>query len=225
MLDFAHARRRMVEMQLARRGLSDARVLDAMRTVAREEFVDESLKAFAYEDCALPVGHGQTISQPYIVALMAEKAEIAPENTVLEIGTGTGYAAAVISLLARRVHTVERIAALVEEAEERFKRLGYDNIEVRVGDGTNGWAQAAPFDAILVTAGGPSIPQALKQQLIVGGHLIMPVGSAAWQRLLRVTRTAADSYEETDLGAVRFVPLIGKHAWLSWRRDRSDPPD
>jgi protein-L-isoaspartate(D-aspartate) O-methyltransferase len=165
----------MVDRQIARRGVRDRHVLDAVRDVPREAFVDEELSEFAYEDGALPVAEGQTISQPYIVALMIEAAELRPGERALEIGAGSGYAAAVMSRIAESVHAIERHAALSKEAQARFDRLGYDNITLRTGDGTRGWPEAAPFDAILVAAGAPTMPASLKQQLAVGGRLVIPI--------------------------------------------------
>ncbi|MGK9050728.1 protein-L-isoaspartate(D-aspartate) O-methyltransferase [Neorhizobium petrolearium] len=228
MFDFAYARDRMIEAHVARRGLRDPKLLRALREVPREAFVEPGFEEFAYEDSPLAIGEGQTISQPYIVALMTDKAEIEPGDAVLEIGTGSGYAAAVISRIARHVYTVERYRSLGDQARNRFGKLGFDNIAVRIGDGTKGWPEAAPFDAILVAAGGPSVPQALKEQLDLGGHLIIPVGSEGEQRLIRVTRTNATTFEEEDLGGVRFVPLIGEQGWHEPRhtarpRERSLP--
>src|SRR5258707_5767604 len=162
MLDLSRARNRMVDVQIARRGVRDRHVLEAMRQVPREIFVDPGFEEFAYEDAPLRIGEGQTISQPYIVALMIEAAEVKPGDPVLEIGTGSGYAAAVLSRIAAKVYTVERHGALAETAKQRFARLGYRNIEVRHGDGTLGWPEAAPFDVIIVTAGGPEIPETLR---------------------------------------------------------------
>jgi len=214
MADLSRARDRMVDVHLAGRGIRDRHVLDAMRTVPRERFVDEQMREFAYEDSPLPIGEGQTISQPYIVALMIEAAEVAPGDRVLEVGAGSGYAAAVMSRIAKTVHTIERHAPLAGQARERFQSLGYDNIELRVGDGTRGWAEAAPFDAILVAAGAPETPQALREQLAVGGRLLIPVGDEeSGQRLRRITRTGREQYEQDDLGGVRFVPLIGEQGW------------
>src|ERR687895_2187713 len=176
MLDLSRLRDRMVDVQIARRGVRDRRVLDAMRRVPREAFVEEGFEEFAYEDGPLPIGEGQTISQPYIVALMIEAAEVTPADSVLEVGAGSGYAAAVVSQIADRVYAIERHPSLGKSARQRFKQLGYDNIELRVGDGTRGWPEAAPFNAILVAAAGPSTPQALKDQLDVGGRLVIPVG-------------------------------------------------
>ena len=214
MPDFAHARERMVDIQLARRGIDDQHVLEAMRRVPREAFVESGFEEFAYEDSPLPIGEGQTISQPYIVALMMEAAEVKPGENVLEVGAGSGYAAAVLSQIAGRVHAIERHATLGEAARRRFAQLGYGNIDLRVGDGTKGWPEAAPFDAILVSAGGPSAPRALKDQLDIGGRLVIPVGKEAGeQRLLKITRESGTVFTEEDLGGVMFVPLIGEQGW------------
>lgn len=214
MLDLSRARDRMIDVQIARRGVRDPLVLAAMRHVPREAFVEPGFDEFAYEDGALPIGEDQTISQPYIVALMIEAAEVKPGDRVLEVGAGSGYAAAVMSRIARRVYAIERHRALGEAAERRFEKLGYDNIELRVGDGTRGWPEAAPFDAILVAAGGPEVPRPLKEQLAIGGRLVIPVGGEERrQTLLKMTRTSATGYEEEDLGAVMFVPLIGEQGW------------
>jgi protein-L-isoaspartate(D-aspartate) O-methyltransferase len=214
MLDLSHARNRMVEVHLSRRGIHDREVLEAMREVPREAFVAPGFEEFAYEDGPLPIAEGQTISQPYIVALMIEMAKIGTGDHVLEVGTGSGYAAAVMSRIVERVYTIERHAGLAETARQRFQELGYDNIEVRTGDGTKGWPDAAPFDAILVAAGGPGAPLALQEQLDVGGRLVIPVGDDPHdQRLLKVTRTGAATYSEEDFGGVRFVPLIGEQGW------------
>lgn len=205
----------MIEHQLQRRGIADRRVMKAMRTVPREVFVNPGFEEFAYEDAPLAIDEGQTTSQPFIVALMIEKAGLEPGDKLLEVGTGSGYAAAVASRIAGRVYTVERHAGLADAARRRFQRLGYDNIEVHIGDGTRGWLKAAPFDAIIVTAGGPSVPQSLKEQLDLGGRLIIPVGDENEQRLLRIARTGADAFEEDDLGGVRFVPLVGAEGWTA----------
>ena len=191
MLDLSRARNRMVDMQIARRGVRDPRVLEAMRQVPREAFVEPGFEEFAYEDGPLPIGEGQTISQPYIVALMIEAAEVKPGDRVLEVGAGSGYAAAVMSRIADRVYAIERHRLVgAKPRGERFRKLGYDNVELRVGDGTQGWPEAAPFDAILVAAGGPEVPAALKEQLAIGGRLVMPVGDEERrQTLLKLTRT------------------------------------
>ena len=208
-------RDRTVEQHIVRRGIQDKTVARAMRTVPREMFVDPGFEEFAYEDAPLSIGHGQTISQPFIVALMIEKAELDAGDKVLEVGTGSGYAAAVVSRIARHVYTVERHGALAQQARERFGRLGYSNIDVRIGDGSKGWAKAAPFDAIIVSAGAPEVPPSLKEQLDLGGRLIIPVGHDDGQRLKRIIRTGADAFEEEDLGGVFFVPLIGEDAWTA----------
>jgi protein-L-isoaspartate(D-aspartate) O-methyltransferase len=213
MRDLAFSRHFMIERHLRARGVRDPLVLDAMERVPREAFVTAELEEFAYEDSALPISEDQTISQPYIVGLMIEKAGIEPGDAVLEIGTGSGYAAAVMSQIAGHVYTMERFSSLAEEAGLRFKRLGYHNVIVRKGDGSRGWPEAAPFDAIVVAAAAPGIPQALKEQLEIGGHLVIPVGSEDDQRLLRLTRRDAAVFEEEDLGGVRFVPLIGIEGW------------
>jgi protein-L-isoaspartate(D-aspartate) O-methyltransferase len=214
MLDLTRARARMVDVQIARRGVRDRSVLDAMRRVPREAFVQPGFEEFAYEDGPLPIGEGQTISQPYVVALMIEAAEVRPGDHVLEVGAGSGYAAAVLSHIADRVYAIERHPSLGEAAQRRFERLGYDNIELRVGDGTKGWPEAAPFDAILVSAGGPEVPPALKEQLALGGRLVIPVGKDRHdQALLKITRTRAAAFEQDNLGAVAFVPLIGEQGW------------
>ena len=188
----------MVERQIAARGIRDERVLSAMREVPREAFVPENLREFAHDDTPLPISEGQTISQPYIVALMAEAAGIGPLDRVLDVGTGSGYAAAVLSRLAERVYSIERHASLAEAARQRLEALGYTNVEVRVGDGSRGWPEAAPFDAILVAAGAPDVPDALKRQLAIGGRLVIPVGGEERsQRLLRLRRTARTSSRRT----------------------------
>jgi protein-L-isoaspartate(D-aspartate) O-methyltransferase len=203
-------RDRMVDEQIAGRGIRDPHVLAAMRQVPRERFVSADLAELAYEDSPLPIPAGQTISQPYVVALMIEAAELKPGARVLEIGTGSGYAAAVLSRIARQVHTIERLSELVESARQRFQELGYNNIEVRAGDGTQGWPEAQPFDAIVVAAAGASIPDRLRRQLAIGGRLIMPVGEARGrQTLVKLTRCGESNFEEKHLGDVAFVPLIG----------------
>jgi protein-L-isoaspartate(D-aspartate) O-methyltransferase len=204
---------RMLGVQIAGRGVRDTRVLDVMRDVPREKFVDPGFEELAYEDSALPIGAGQTISQPYIVALMLEAAELRPTDKVLEIGAGSGYAAALMSRMANRVYAIERQECLIAPALARFRDFGYDNIQLRGGDGTKGWPEAAPFDAIIVSAGSPHVPDALKKQLAPGGRLIIPVGGDNHQELIKITRTGEKGFEEEELGGVRFVPLIGKHGW------------
>jgi protein-L-isoaspartate(D-aspartate) O-methyltransferase len=208
------ARAEMVERQLAGRGISDPLVLEAFRTVPREAFVPAELAEFAYRDAPLPIGEDQTISQPYIVALTTEALGLKGGERVLEIGTGSGYAAAVLSRAAGQVFTVERREALAGAARERLRRLGYTNVEVLHGDGTLGWPEHAPYDAIAVAAGGPQVPKALLAQLAPGGRLVIPVGAdEATQVLTRVTRVGADEFREEPLIEVRFVPLIGVQGW------------
>ncbi len=206
-------RQLMMERHIQARGITDPRVLEAMESVPREEFLPPELGEFAYSDQALPIEAGQTISQPYIVALMADEAQVKPEDTVLEIGTGSGYAAAVFAKIAARVFTIERHAELADVARERLARLGYHNVEVRCGDGTLGWSEHAPFDAIIVAAGGPDVPRALLDQLAIGGRLVIPIGASHAQDLVRVTRRSETDFHQEDLGAVRFVPLIGEQGW------------
>ena len=214
MADYAALRRRMVDTQLIDRGIRHPTVLRAMATVPRERFVPELDAPDAYEDSALPIGHAQTISQPYVVALMLEA--IAPESTdrVLEIGTGSGYATAVLAQLVAEIYTVERLGTLAAAARVRLAELGYRNVHVLEGDGTLGWPEHAPYDGIVVTAGGPDVPAPLLPQLRVGAHLVVPVGlTPRSQELVRVTRRAADEYARESLGAVTFVPLIGEAGW------------
>lgn len=212
-MDFAQARARMVQAQIARRGVRDPAVLQAMGSVPREAFLDAQFRESAYEDRPLPIPEGQTISQPYIVAAMLEAAELKPEARVLEIGAGSGYAAAIVSRIVREVYGIERHDALTQAAVERLHDLGYTNIELKTGDGSHGWPERAPFDAIIVSAGGPSVPEALKRQLRVGGVLVAPVGEPGDQRLKRITRSGEADYKEDALGAVRFVKLIGAGGW------------
>ena len=212
-MDSTRARSRMVETQIAGRGVRDPAVLEAMRAVPREAFISAGFEEFAYEDSALPIAEGQTISQPYIVGAMLAAAELEDGDKVLEVGAGSGYAAAVISRIADKVFAIERHAALTDAARERMRALGYDNVELKTGDGSGGWPQQAPFDAIIVSAGGPKIPQALKTQLAIGGRLVIPIGPIDEQRLVRLTRTGGDAFEQDDLGAVRFVKLIGAGGW------------
>jgi len=212
-MDSTRARSRMVETQIAGRGVRDPAVLEAMRTVPREAFISAGFEEFAYEDSALPIAEGQTISQPYIVGAMLAAAELEDGDKVLEVGAGSGYAAAVISRIADKVFAIERHAALTDAARERMRTLGYDNVELRTGDGSDGWPRQAPFNAIIVSAGGPKIPQALKTQLAIGGRLVIPIGPIDEQRLVRLTRTGGDAFEQDDLGAVRFVKLIGAGGW------------
>jgi protein-L-isoaspartate(D-aspartate) O-methyltransferase len=203
----------MIERHLKGRGVKDPAVLNAMREVPREAFLPEDMAEFAYEDSPLPIGRGQTISQPYIVAVMTELLEPSKDDRILEIGTGSGYAAAILSRIARDVYTIERYADLANTAKEHFRELGYDNIHVLCGDGTLGWPEHAPYDAIVVTAGAPAVPDPLKEQLAVGGRLVIPTGSSYAQQLMRIRRTAPDNYEQENLIGVRFVPLVGAKGW------------
>ncbi len=212
-MDTTKARQLMVDRHIRSRGVRDPRVLDAMVAVPREAFLPPELAELAYEDRPLPIEAGQTISQPYIVAVMTEALGLEPNERVLEIGTGAGYAAAVLAHLANEVFTIERHAELAELARGRLEKLGYANVEVRCGDGTLGWSEKAPFDAIVVAAGGPDVPRALLDQLAIGGRLVIPVGTGRAQELVRVTRTSAIDYQREDLGAVQFVPLIGAQGW------------
>jgi protein-L-isoaspartate(D-aspartate) O-methyltransferase len=204
---------RMVARQLEGRDISDRRVLDAMAAVPREEFVAPSQRDLAYLDSPLPIGHGQTISQPYIVAMTAQALELAGHERVLDVGTGSGYAAAVLGRLAREVHTIERIPELARDAAARLARLGITNVHVHEGDGTLGWAEAAPYDAIAVAAAAPAPPRSLVQQLAIGGRIVLPVGDDDRQHLVKIVRRDATTFVETDLGAVRFVPLVGAEGW------------
>ncbi|MGB9143254.1 MAG: protein-L-isoaspartate(D-aspartate) O-methyltransferase [Aestuariivirga sp.] len=214
MADLVKLRRSMVERQVASRGVRSPLVLDAMRSVPREAFLPQSLQEVAYDDSPLPIDANQTISQPYIVAFMIEALNLDGGETVLEIGTGSGYAASVLSRIAGQVYTVERIAQLAEKAATVLADLNYNNVLVRHGDGTRGWPEFAPYDAIIVAAGGPAVPDSLKQQLKMGGRLVIPVGpDQRTQELMRVTRLSKDDFTTEDIADVRFVPLIGKEGW------------
>jgi protein-L-isoaspartate(D-aspartate) O-methyltransferase len=205
---FARARETMVASQIVARGVRDPATLAALRKVPRHLFVPEGSRAQAYDDHPLPIGHGQTISQPYIVAFMTEALELSSGETVLEIGTGSGYQAAVLGEIAARVYTIEIVTPLAEASAALLKHLGYANVSVRAGDGYVGWPEAAPFDAIMVTAAAPRIPEPLRQQLKDGGRLVVPVGDD-WQELVVVTRRG-ERFEEKRVLPVRFVPMTGK---------------
>ena len=210
----------MVERDIAARGVRDELVLDAMRKVPRELFLPKNLREFAYEDTPLPIAGEQTISQPYIVAFMAESLMLKGGEKVLEIGAGSGYAAAVLSEIAANVYTVERLGPLAEKAAATLAELGYDNVHVLHGDGTRGWPAHAPYDAIVVAAGGPQVPESLKEQLKIGGRLVIPVGAdQRSQELVRVTRISVDEYRSEDIADVRFVPLIGEQGWPTSKGD------
>lgn len=214
MTDFTAEREAMVVQQLQRRGITGPHILDAFRAVPREVFVGDDVAHLAYGDHPLPIEAGQTISQPYIVALMIQAAAIGAADMVLEIGAGSGYAAAVVSRIASRVIGIERQHDLAEVARERLQRLGYDNVEIVEGDGTRGWPPDAPYDAILVAASGSHVPHALIEQLAPDGRLVMPLGApGAAQELIKVTKQADGILKHENLGGVRFVPLIGAEGW------------
>ncbi len=207
------ARKRMVENQLIARGITDRRVIDAMLKIPRHLFVEEAMAAQAYSDSPLPIGERQTISQPYMVALMTELLELRGTEKVLEIGTGSGYQAAVLAVLADRVYTMERIRPLAMRARKALDRIGLLNVNIRVDDGTCGWAEEAPFNAIIVTAGAPEIPQVLVQQLAPGGRLVLPVGDQITQTLVRILKQEDGSCVAEQSVGCRFVKLIGKFGW------------
>jgi len=211
--DFTIARRRMVEKQVVARGVTDARVIDAMLRVPRHRFVEEAFADKAYQDAPLPIGEKQTISQPYMVALMSEALALKGIETVLEVGTGSGYQAAVLALLADRVFSLERLASLARRARKTLDENGFSKVNIRLADGTLGWRDMGPFDAILVTAGAPGIPPEYLNQLAIGGRLVIPVGDRDNQVLMRLTRLGESEYREEKLLDCRFVPLIGSQGW------------
>ena len=212
--DYADRREQMVNQQIASRAIVDPAVLAAMRAVPREQFVLEPYRQYAYDDTPLPIPANQTISQPFIVAYMIAALALGPEDRVLEIGTGSGYAAAVLSRIAREVYTVERHYKLADYARSRLERLGYANVQVRHGDGTRGWPEHAPYDGVIVAAGGPAVPESLRGQLAIGGRLVMPVGrSRSAQNLILITRVDEGVYRDEMLVPVAFVPLIGDEGW------------
>ncbi|HPL64591.1 MAG: protein-L-isoaspartate(D-aspartate) O-methyltransferase [Syntrophales bacterium] len=208
-------RLRMVDTQIRSRGIKDERVLKAMGSVPRHLFIEEALRDQAYNDNPLPIGDNQTISQPYIVALMTEALELRGREKVLEIGTGSGYQTAILAELADQVFSIERIAFLASKARRVLDQLKYFNVAIRVGDGTYGWREESPFDAILIAAGAPDIPKKLLEQLKIGGRLVIPVGSRHAQVLLRLTRNSEDlqDIKKEDLGDCRFVSLVGEYGW------------
>lgn len=213
-IDFEKLRRQMVEKQLVKRGIDDELVLEAFKKVKREKFLPENNKKNAYADGAQLIAAGQTISQPYIVAVMLEALEIEQNDSVLEIGTGSGYAAALLAEIAAEVYTIERIEELAVKAEELLKKLGYQNIKVKLGDGSLGWEEYAPYDSILVSAAAPYVPQKLIDQLSVGGKIVIPVGERnKVQRLKVITKKFNGKIKEKELEYVRFVPLIGEDSW------------
>ena len=212
MIDFPKARVKMVEEQIISREIKDPRVIAAMKKVPRHLFVEEALQSQAYSDHPLPIGEKQTISQPYMVALMTEALQLTGKERVLEIGAGSGYQTAILAELAERVFSIERIRPLAIRARQLIYELGYFNVEIKIFDGTYGWAGEGPFEAIMVTAGAPDIPQPLLDQLTIGGRLVVPVGDAFVQDLIRITKTG-EGIKREDLGGCRFVKLIGKHGW------------
>lgn len=211
--DFTIARRRMVEKQVVARGVTDARVIDAMLRVPRHRFVEEAFADKAYQDAPLPIGEKQTISQPYMVAVMSEALALKGVETVLEVGTGSGYQAAVLALLADRVFSLERLPSLARRARKILDENGFSKVNIRLADGTLGWRDMGPFDAILVTAGAPGIPPEYLNQLKIGGRLVIPVGDRDSQILMRVTRLGESEYSEEKMLDCRFVPLIGSQGW------------
>ncbi len=213
----AWARERMLEKDIIPRGVKDERVLEALRTVPRHLFVDDNQRMNAYEDHPLPIGEGQTISQPYIVASMTEALKLDGSETVLEIGTGSGYQTAILAELAGRVYSVERVPSLTGKSRKVLDSLGYNNVLIKLSDGTLGWEEYAPYDRILVTAGAPSIPEPLTDQLRPGGILVIPVGSNTLQELTRVTKGEDGTLTEERLGSCVFVRLVGKHGWEAGR--------
>ncbi|WP_054698053.1 protein-L-isoaspartate(D-aspartate) O-methyltransferase [Geotalea toluenoxydans] len=212
-MNFDITRRRMVETQIIGRGITDRRVIDAMLKVPRNIFVEEAMAAQAYSDSSLPIGEKQTISQPYMVALMSEMLQLTGREKVLELGTGSGYQTAILAELSDRVYTVERIRSLALRARKALDRLHYLNVNLKIGDGTDGWAAEAPFDAIIVTAGAPDVPAHLVDQLALGGRLVIPVGNQLDQTLVRVTKEKDGIVTCQESVPCRFVKLIGKYGW------------
>ncbi len=211
-VDYALARQKMIDTQLVVRGITDLRVLEVMSRLPRHLFVDEALQGQAYDDNPLPIGLGQTISQPYIVALMTQELRLKPDDIVLEIGTGSGYQTAILADLTEHVYSIERLPELRIRARRILDELKLFNVSLKTGDGTLGWPEQAPFDAIIVTAASPDVPRALTEQLAVGGRLVIPVGDRGVQRLKRFIRTPS-GLDEDDFGGCRFVALIGQQGW------------
>jgi len=210
--DWSKTRLKMVEEQIVARGIRDPRVIAALKKIPRHLFVEEALQGQAYTDHPLPIGEKQTISQPYMVALMTEALQLTGKEKVLEIGAGSGYQTAVLAEVAKAVFSIERILALTMRARKLLEDLGYGNAEIKFSDGTQGWVEESPFDGIIVTAGAPDVPQPLVDQLAVGGRLVIPVGDAYVQDLLRITKTE-EGIRKEDLGGCRFVKLIGRYGW------------
>jgi protein-L-isoaspartate(D-aspartate) O-methyltransferase len=211
-MKYDRLRQEMVEKQIEARGITDARVLNAMRQVPRHLFVSEALMDQAYSDFPLPIGEQQTISQPYIVAEMTQALQLSRDDRVLEIGTGSGYQAAILSKIVYRVYSIERIHSLYVRSRKLFDKLGYHNIVTRYSDGTTGWRDQGPFDAIIVTAGSPEIPAVLVNQLTIGGRMVIPVGSKHSQDLIKLVREQ-NGIHQTNMGGCRFVKLVGEHGW------------
>lgn len=211
-LKFVRQREEMVRRQIEARGINDPAVLNALRRVPRHAFVSEALMDQAYGDFPLPIGDQQTISQPYIVAEMTQALELTPDDRVLEIGTGSGYQAVILAEIVYRVYTIERLHSLFIKARKLFDTLGYHNIVTKYSDGTTGWTDESPFDAIIVTAGAPEVPNTLLNQLAVGGRLIIPVGDRYTQELIKI-RKQSEGFQKENLGGCRFVKLVGEHGW------------
>lgn len=207
-------REQMVKDQIESRGIRNQRLLAALKKVPRHTFVGPEYEELAYEDGPLPTEEGQTISQPYIVALMLELARLKPTDKVLEIGTGSGFSTCILAEIVNEVFTIEAISPLAEKAAKRFKHLGYKNIHAKTGDGSLGWSEHSPFDAIIVTAGAPEAPEPLKNQLRIGGRMVIPIGDQRTQQtLIVVERVNQETYKQTSEGSVLFVPLVGKQGW------------
>ncbi|MBN1593950.1 MAG: protein-L-isoaspartate(D-aspartate) O-methyltransferase [Candidatus Coatesbacteria bacterium] len=217
--DFAKLREKMVEQQIERRGIKDKSVLKAMRTVERHRFVPEAQQSSAYNDYPLPIGEGQTISQPYIVALMTQLLALDKKDTVLEVGTGSGYQAAVLAELAKEVYTIEIIEPLGKSAQIRLKDLNYDNVEVRIGDGYAGWPEHAPFDGIIVTCACPSAPKPLVEQLAEGGRMVIPIGGSLSYQMMTLFEKRDGLLHKKEISGCVFVPLLGPHGWQTERGD------
>jgi protein-L-isoaspartate(D-aspartate) O-methyltransferase len=213
-LDYTEERERMVIEQLQGRGIKNKKVLDAFRKVPRHKFIQQQYQESAYNDHPVPIGEGQTISQPYMVALMTELLELKGSEKVLEIGTGSGYQAAILAELASEVYTVERVELLAQKTKSTLAELGYDNLKVKVGDGSCGWQEHAPYDGIIVTCGAPSVPEPLKEQLAVNGRLVIPVGGD-FSQVLTVIERKQDAFQEKEVCCCVFVPLIGRYGWNS----------
>lgn len=206
-------RQYMVETQIAARGIKDKRVIDALRKIPRHLFLDEALWPQAYEDHAMPIGEKQTISQPYIVALMTEALQVTDRKKILEIGTGSGYQTAILAEIADQVYSIERIHSIAKRARKVFDKLQYRNVVITIGDGTSGWKEHSPYDGIIVTAASPNIPKPLLEQLVIGGRLVIPIGDESSQDLMVYTKEAKNDFTEENYGGCRFVKLVGEYGW------------